>query len=291
VRARRALIAALLIALGVPASGCSAPPALPDGVVVDLYQTRLDVAERVVEIAVTNGAATPLTVISAELRSDAFAETSAWPGRDGGTIVPAGATVDLPVAVPPSACTDAGPPSAHGVRLGFLAMDGRLGAVELVAADRHGQLAQLRAEDCLAERVAAVATISATAPPVIGSVGGSPAILLPLEIVPTGGGGDLELLAIRSTVLLTALDPASGAPLDAVRPALRIAGTDDPSELVLAWAPGRCDAHVIAEDKQGTVLTVEVRVEGTTGTILVRADDATRNALYGAVAEMCGLPG
>ena len=61
-----------------------------------------------------------------------------------------------------------------------------------------------------------------------------------------------------------------------------------PSVVVLQLTPGRCDPHAIAEDKRGTIMPIDVVVDGTAGRIYVPAADAVRGALYTFVTESCG---
>ena len=284
------VLSAIAGAAAIGLAGCAPAPAeLPDGIVIDLYQTRLDVAERTIEISIANASGTDLTITSARIVSEQFTTPAQWTARPGGSTVRDGTSVDLPVPVPEATCGDDA--VHHVVRIDFTLADGRSGTADVEAVDRHGQLAMLHTQDCLADRVAEIVTITAATAPTIVTVAGASAILLPLTITPTGADGSVEIVAIRSTVLISAIDPVTGAVLDATRPALIVRGTDAPSVLQLPLQPGRCDAHVIAEDKQGTVLTVEVVTDdGTAGTILVHADDATRNAIYAVVSQVCGLP-
>ena len=51
--------------------------------------------------------------------------------------------------------------------------------------------------------------------------------------------------------------------------------------------PSRCDAHAIAEDKQGTRFRVSVDLDGRRGQVALVAPDDVVVALYGFVREAC----
>lgn len=59
--------------------------------------------------------------------------------------------------------------------------------------------------------------------------------------------------------------------------------------VTLRVVPGRCDAHAIAEDKQGTVLRIGVVVDGESGTLVLPAPAERREELLAFVAEACGI--
>lgn len=281
-------IAAAVLAL--TASGCAADDdVLPDGVVVDLYQTRLDVAERTIEISVANTSGAEIRILEATLTSDQFAAPATWDAREGGTLVPAGFTVDLPVAVPAAACGSDDP--VHRVTLEFETAAGERATTDVEVVERFDQLVQLRAQDCLAASVAAVATLTLAQEPTVQEHAGTRMIALPLTVAPTGSEGSVLVRSIASTVLLTFADPETGTPTDIVVLDRTVLGTDQSSTIALLMLPARCDPHVVTEDKVGTVFEIAVSApDGATGTMLVRADDAVKAAIYVAVAELCGFP-
>ena len=53
----------------------------------------------------------------------------------------------------------------------------------------------------------------------------------------------------------------------------------------------RQDLHALADDKQGTLFRVEVRLDGELGFVTIVADPATKAALYDAFSRACGLRG
>lgn len=286
-RRRGAVVAAALALLTPIAAGCAPTPAeLPAGVRVDLYQTRLDVADGTVEIAVENGSDAPITVTAATLASEQFADDAVWAARPEGTRIPAGATIDLPVALPAQRCaTDA---AAHRVRIEATTADGRHVAAVIEAADRYGQLADLRARACTSAALHGVLDLAIDTPPTLGEIAGARVAVLPITVTPTGGDADATILAIHSTVLLDLADPETGAALTERRIDRTIRGDDEPTVIELPVRPTRCDPHAIAEDKQGTLFTVDVLLpDGETAAIVLPASEATKIALYDAVTAIC----
>ena len=290
-RHRRSIPAAIAAAvLALAASGCAADEVvLPDGIVVDLYQTRLDVAERTIEISVANTSSADLRILEATLTSDQFAAPATWDARERGTLVPAGFTVDLPVAVPTAACGSDDP--KHQVTLEFETAGGDRAAAEVEVVERFDQLVQLREQDCLAASVAAVATFSLAQTPTVREHAGTRMIALPLTVAPTGSNGSVLVRSIASTVLLAFADPETGAATDGVVLDRTVVGSDPSSTITLLMLPARCDPHVVTEDKVGTVFAIAVSApDGASGTMLVRADDAVKVAIYDAIAVICGFP-
>ena len=282
------MIAAATLALA--ASGCAADViALPDGVSVDLYPTRLDIAERTIEISVANTSGADLRILGATLTSDQFAAPATWEARERGTLVRAGSTVDLPVAIPTAECEPADP--VHRVTVEFETVGGDRAVAEVEVVERFDQLVRLRAQDCLAASVADVATFTLAQEPTVQEHGGTRMIALPLTVAPTGSDGSVLVRSIASTVLLAFADPETGAATDGVVLDRTVVGSDPSSTITLLLLPARCDPHVVTEDKVGTVFAIAVSSpDGATGTMLVRADDAVKAAIYDAVAELCGFP-
>lgn len=294
------LVAAVLL------TGCTAPvtdassrtegasesvESLPGGITVAVQQSRSDVAQRRLKVSVTNDGPDPLTVTGLRFSAPQFTEPAVWP-KDSTTVRP-GTTVDLPVALASPDCSADGPPT---VTLRFLAAgtandaDPREHEATVTPDDPFDRLPALRTEDCLAEAVAAVATITASGPVRITDVGGSPAAALDLVIAPTGAGGSLRIDSVTGTTLLAPADPATGDRRDELTIGVTVDADAGTTTIPLTFVPNRCDAHAIAEDKRGTILPLHVTgPDGVTGIVPVPVDEATRSALYAFVAKACGL--
>jgi len=291
---RASVVLALVGALAAPTLGGCGEPAplasLPAGVSIDVYQSRHDVALRRLEIAVTNASAAPITVTAAAFESEQFTARAQWTARPGGATVHAGRTVDLPIDLPLVECAVDSP--AHSVTISFVTHDGREGVASVEPVDRYERLPELRAEECTEQAARSIADLEITGIESLlpSPAGGVPIAMLALSYRPRGDG-PLVLEIVHDTVLLTFVDPATGAqahslPLDAV-----LGASTPPGRLLLPVIPARCDPHAVAEDKRGTIfrLTVTTPALGT-GDLQLRAPDDVRGAIYDYVAEACGFP-
>lgn len=123
----------------------------------------------------------------------------------------------------------------------------------LPADDRLGQLADYRAGQCFRQQVEAAGGFRFT---------GLAGRLLAFET-------DLPIGSIGSTTLFIPVDQTA----DSIR-----------------LTPNRCDAHALAEDKQGTFFDVPVTLpDGRTQTHRAGVESQLRGGLYRLYARMCGL--
>ncbi len=281
-----------------PGSGESPAPAasaLPDGISVSVQQSRSDVAQRRLKVSVTNDGGEPLTITGVRFSAPQFAEPAVWP-KDSTTVRP-GTTVDLPVALAAPDCSADGPPTVTlrfrdtGIGTGTGTDPGAPEREATVTPDDpFERLPALRAEDCLAEAVSAVAAITVPGPVRITAAGGASVATLDIVVMPTGAEGTFRIDSVTGTTLLAPVDPATGERRDEVEIGATIDAAAAPTTLPLSFVPNRCDAHAIAEDKRGTILPLHVTGPGgVPGIVPVPVDDATRSALYAFVAEACGL--
>jgi len=286
-RPRGRLFAGVVVAV-LALSGCTpAAPVteLPDGVWVDVYQTRTDTGNRFLEIAVHNESGADVRITAARFDSDQFVSPAIW-AKDG-TTVHAGATVDLPVALTEPDCATVAPTAS--VILDFTLTDGTEGSATVEPVDRLDRLPGIRLEDCLAEAVAATADIT-LGPLELDGTGTAVTATLPITLTPTGADSTITLFALGSTTLFQFREPASGQIVDSLALATTVSGGDAPSTLIVQPVTNRCDAHAIAEDKRGTFLPFTVSTEQGDGDVYLAASDELRNQLYRFYAESCGLP-
>ncbi|WP_108249334.1 hypothetical protein [Planctomonas deserti] len=298
--------AAVTLVAAVLLTGCTAPvtdspsrtesppesvESLPGGITVAVQQSRSDVAQRRLKVSVTNDGPDPFVVTGLRLSAPQFTEPVVWP-KDSTTVRP-GTTVDLPVALASPDCSADGPPT---VTLRFLAPDAASDAdppeheATVAPDDPFDRLPALRAEDCLAEAVAAVTTITVPGPVRLVDAGGSPAAVLDLVVSPTGAKGSVAIDSVTGTTLLAPADPDTGDRRDELTIGAVVDADAGTTTIPLTFVPNRCDAHAIAEDKRGTILPLHVTgPDGVTGIVPVPVDEATRSALYASVAEACGL--
>lgn len=284
-KARNLLVALVALAL----TGCAAPAApasseTPDGITVNLHQTRPDLSLRKLEVAVTNGTDSVLSISRLVFTSTQFVEPVEWDG--GGTSIRPNVTADLPVLLPAPACTDE--PIVATVEFDYSLADGRTGTATITPTDEFDRMPELALEDCFDKSIADVATIEATTPPRIGTLGGATVAQYDLTITPTGAAGSFSIDRALSAILIAPADPATGVAGDFVPMDVTVAGTDAPSVLTLTIVANRCDVHAIAEDKRGTFLGLNVtNPDGVAGTIFIIPTDTVKEALYAFVRQVC----
>jgi len=305
------IIAAALLAVGL-LGGCSAGAATgPDSlalpgpvtaadvaVTAEVYRTRIDAARGGIQLSVRNDGPVPLTITEARLVSPHVAST---PVRERTTTIPAGGTRDLAMLLPAVACPadraddqDADPDAVAPpeavlvVRL----IDGSTAEVTLPTADRLGQWSEWVAAECLAVAVDTRMALAVRHDP---SRDEGPLIGLLLDIEPRpqppglGAPPDVQLLSIAAPVLFGLVRSSDGALIPSHELPATVVDGGRAESIPLLLTPARCDAHAIADDKQGTLFRIAVTVDGAPGTVTVVADAETRAALYDAYTRACGL--
>lgn len=96
-------------------------------------------------------------------------------------------------------------------------------------------------------------------------------------------------MGLNDTVLFT-VDAATGPPARLSLLALDLALSEGETRVVpVRLSAARCDAHAIAEDKQGTLFGLELTLGTDRGVAIIAADDATRSQLYDAFSALCGF--
>lgn len=269
---------ATLTLVGVALAGCSSnpPPLVPDGLTVSVIQQRGDIAPGRAQLRLANGSDQPITVVAATLTSAALSEPAAWSARRATSLAP-GRVVDLPLPLPPVACTtgDDGPRVMLEV-----AADGGTRSVDITADDPLHVLERLSATQCDQDAVDAVAHVEATA---VAPHGDGTADLT-ISITPADGGSTsaLDLVALRGTPLLR-FAAGDEAPLGAA-----VRSGDAPSTLSVAVTPRRCDPHAIAEDKVGTLFDLVARLDGRDVTLSLARPQPVADALLAFTAAACG---
>jgi hypothetical protein len=271
-----ALVLALAACTPQPAETPRTPAALPDGVAVELFQLRSDVAERGAQVRVVNGSDEELVITRLTFTDDWFAGEAV---RERTSTVAAGRTVDLRFELPESACDDE-PDAASRTSRVTLELEGG-GSATVEVADPLGFTALVHEKECLRHDLARVATLEWAA--FTPSAAPLPAELQ-LAITPAGGAESAELVEVQTTNLLQFADQPTAFPL-----AVTVTGTDAATTVALPIVPLRCDPHAVMEDKRGTVFNVLVRVDGAEGAVEVAAPEAMRGAILRWVSDWCGF--
>lgn len=270
-----------MLATAAAMSACSSSAALPDGVAARVYQTRSDVAAGKIEIQIRNGSDQPLTITGAQVESPHLDSPAQFAGR---AAIPARAVVDLKTQLPPPSCSGTDEPPR--VTLEFT-IDGIGGTAEMNATDTLAQLPAIAEAGCRQRAVDQVVAI--TPPAMVPEPTGQGPLTLGYRLSPTGAVGRVRFAETGPTTLLT---PATATGRVRARQVLDVTVTaaQPSSEVTLHYVPARCDAHAVAEDKQGTLLPVMVSVEGAEpGPVTLPVPDRLRAWIHNWVAARCGL--
>lgn len=287
---RARLIAMLACALaltgcfGPTVNGAAGDTAAGDQLRVQLAQFRSDVAERRLQLRVINDGEDEVVIRSATLESDRLASPAHW--SRGDSRVPGGAARDLPVTLPAPNC-DA-PDAVATVILELDSPDPV--SLEVTPTDELGVLESVLAQDCLEQAVAELVTVTPGDALRSELRDGRLVGLLEFRVEPTGtdstvgvSGEPMLLRAVQSTVMLQPAAGGSAWVLDTP--------VTEPVVVTLDIVPARCDPHVVAEDKVGTLFPVEIDAgHEASGTITVPVSEAVRGELYDFVAAHCGWP-
>jgi hypothetical protein len=229
-------------------------------VTVSVYQTRSDMPLDKIEIQVHNVTSEPVTVERAQLRSDRFVAETSW---NESVDIPAGAAVDLKVQMPAASCL----PDPRDEVVVTVRTDRGTQDLTRVPEDPLGQLDKYSAVQCFERDVESTATLK---------VQGLRDDRLQVFVDP----GQAQVGAMGTTILFQPRDPW----------ALRAKPGDAAGVRQVMLQPNRCDAHALAEDKQGTYFPVSVTLaDGRSGEFIMPVDQQTRVALYRLFAKACGL--
>lgn len=290
----RMIAALIIVATIVPVTGCSptASPALgPSGaaataaelaVTADVYRTRIDPSRGAIQLSVRNDAEAPLTVVVATLESPALSTPISL---ERTIVIGAGLTRDLPLTLSPAACPvrSTAPPEAV---LTVMLADGSNTDVRVPTTDRLGQWAAWIEAECFAAAVAQRATLD-----VEHDSSRDDGALIGLRLTADRIDSGLELVSIGDTVLFGLVSAPDGARVTSMPLVVNSdsGGGSGVVSIPLVITPARCDAHALADDKQGTLFVVEVLLDGAPGSITIVANSETRAALYDAYTRACGL--
>lgn len=257
--------------------------ALPQGIATKVLQYRSDYGPRQLQLEITNAGQSDIVVTSATFDSPFFTRSVTW-NRFPANVL-AGGAVDLPVALPPPSCDGQVATVAAAeprITIRFRA-DGRKGTATLVPTEPFGSLETVHDDDCAKQAFEAIAAIVPAKKLRITTAGdGRLTALLDLAITPSSAAeGTAVLRDIRSTILLDIV-PQTALPIE-------FGPASEPTVLTLDITPTRCDEHVIAEDKVGTILPVAVDVGPYASQLfsIVSSDDL-KLQFYDFVAKACG---
>ncbi|HXH34522.1 MAG TPA: hypothetical protein VNJ54_08940 [Plantibacter sp.] len=274
-------------------SGCAAPTGLSPtttaddpsavGLDIELRQNRDQYATHLAIIRVSNTSGDDVVVERVELSGSAF-ETRTT--RERTSAIPAGQTKDLAVDIPRADC-DA---TAHELRAEAEVEldDGRTVHADDLPDPTHA-LPRIHAADCTAAGVAGIATVSAAPEVRLEGAGARTVAVLTITATPTGAPGRLELVSLRSTVLLQPAPPSDGSAAPEEWPlGIVVDASTGTRTIDVRIVPSRCDPHALAEDKVGTLFPLVVRVDDDEEALLtLPLPPGTADALKAAVRLAC----
>lgn len=280
-------IAAVLLFAILALAGCAPTPSqeLPDGLTVSVYQNRVDVGNRKLSVTFHNDTEHKLTITRLVFTSPQFAEPAVWPKES--TTIAAGTAISLAVQLPDPDCTAENP--IPSVEFDYTFADGPSGTAITEPVDELTRLPQIFVEDCVEVAVHDVVDVQAMTLPRDATVGERLVAEVDVTLTPTGSDGSVVFEQASGTTLLTPVD-AAGIPTPIMPLDVTVNGTDAPSTMTLVYAPGRCDAHAIAEDKRGTIFPINVTTSaGLSGILYLASADDVKVALYDFARRACGF--
>ncbi len=239
-RGRIALVAGLLVA-----AGCTGAPertAPPDGLTAEVIQYRGKRLTREIALAVRNDTDEDLTVRSMRLSSNRWSEAVRWSGTDE---VGAGFATGIDVEPPPGTCPDGGDLSIEADLDYALGDEERRSTVPVD--DPYGVLRDLVDGDCGEQAFADAARLDVGEPRVSGDRWTADLVLTPRD------GAQRVVLNGVAPTLRFAFGPRT--PTDVALDLSR------PQRVPLEVVMGRCDPHVVAEDKVGSRFGVRVSTD------------------------------
>ncbi|WP_438352195.1 hypothetical protein [Microbacterium sp. CJ88] len=206
-----------------------------------------------------------------------------------------GASGPTPAATPTPGPTGGGLPSATTTRA---TVNYQFGASIAIAVAQLSEpipfLESMYDHECLGQQVAGIAkvTIGSFTP----SAAGQPADLA-IDIAPVAATAPTDAAAAPQTATVLGIHQTNllsfgtvGGAQPAVYPiGAALAPGGAPQTVHLPLLPGRCDAHVIQEDKRGTVFNVDVEIDGQPGIIQLAADPTMRGEILTWASHWCGI--
>lgn len=262
-------------------TGCSdsvkeAP--LPDGVTMDVDQSRIQRKGREVFLRVRNDTKNAITIERFVLSSTRLDDVK-WSGNEK---IGASYEADLEFIMPSGRC---GSGFKASVRLTYRVGGGDLQESTGTAKDPYGNAALFMDRDCAQITLGEAASIEAGEPTITGTGRGS-VLKLPVTLTPTGKREGVRFGGFESTVLFRQA-PSSASDVD-----IPLGADDPPARVVMAVVPSRCDPHALAEDKVGRLFGMKVLADGLSegASFYLPLKASQRVALFDFFRSHCGLP-
>ncbi len=265
---------------------------------VAVDQFRDGYASGTIVLQVTNTSVSGFTLVRAELSDPRFADGAVWTGS---TRFEPGQTTSLPAvaasprcAAPSTDDTPAAEDAAPSVRLRLADGTERL----VRATDPHAVLGRIHTQGCFEATVASLVALrlddtlepSAEAETTVLTLRAGPPSAPATAGLSTGGPWGAGAPR-RASVTLTSVEGTTLLAEDPAQPWPRGVVLAPGSTVKLSVRPARCDPHVVAEDKVGTLIPLRLEAGDSSGVVKAEASPALRAALYGFVGSACGWTG
>jgi len=269
-----------LVLLALIASGC-APVDAPSSIAVDVTQGRTDRDSRTIVLDVTNTGEQGIQLVTATLSTAQFDADAVW---SRGTDLGPGRTVSLRAPLADPVCPS--PANATPVvTVSYVDATGSPRTETITPTQSTDVLSIIERDDCIAVLAAGIAELRVSES-VAWTPGAHQPAVLQVEVSPTGAGS-LQLVEARSTILLQLVD-SLGTRVEALPVGLSVDDGAGEQRITLDLVPTRCDPHAIAEDKRGTIMILQVRLDDATeGVVYVRSSDAVKAELFEFITDYC----
>jgi hypothetical protein len=273
------LTALSLAALSLVAlTGCTAAPPKVR-LSVSVFQYRSDYAPRQVQIEIHNHSSHDLTITSATFASAWF--STAVASKSTPSSVVARGTTDFPVVLAAAKCSVADPTPT--VRIAYRTNAGIRGTSVTIPTVPFHSLATVHAQDCSRQSFESVATLTPASALRFEQVGGRPIALLDITVRPTGAAGSATIHRIQDTTLLAQREG------DLRTFEQTFTAESPPTVITLDYTPTRCEQHIVAEDKVGTVIPFHVDAPGFSNAQFgLPVSAAVKTQILDWVGDYCG---
>lgn len=268
-RGRIALLGLLLVAAGCSAAPERTPP--PDGLTANVMQYRGKRLTREIAVAIRNGTRQEVSLGSMRLSSNRWPEAVEWDGTED---VGVGFGTGIDVDPPRGECPD-GPDLEIEADLTY-EIGGEQRRSRVPVADPHGVLRDLVDGDCGARAFEDAVEMTVGEPTITQD-----RWTADVRLTPTGDRADVVLLGFAPTMRF---DFGPRTPTEVELELSR------PQRVVLDVTMGRCDPHIVAEDKIGTRFGARVRTADIEHAYFtLDLEDEVRASLEDFYAERCRL--
>lgn len=272
----RVLLAVLLVgSLSACAGDQVERSPMPEGVVVQIDQSRFQRSGRILFVSIQNGTSHQIAISDFTLTSPRF-EDVRWSGDDS---LEPGDKTDIDFTMPQGRC---GKRLDAKITLTYRRDGAEPQKSTTSVDDIYDNALYFADRDCAQVTLEEAAKVEVGTPQVDGTGRGS-VLNLPVTMTPTDKRTDVRFAGFGDTVLFRQT-PASPADVD-------IALTGPAQHLKMQVVPARCDPHALAEDKVGRLFAVKVVADDVPAdaSYFLPLTKAQRIAFFDFFRSHCGI--